>query len=81
MYLLYADILMAYSIISRYWHFAARAVVVSKISFLLSVYVRPVAVGGATWVRMSEGSSGRGYLGQDVRRIHVHYILLVGVHK
>ena len=28
----------------------------SKISFLLSVYVRPVAVVGATWVRMSEGS-------------------------
>ena len=28
----------------------------SKISFLLSVYVRPAAVVGATWVRMSKGS-------------------------
>ena len=35
-------------IITCYWHFAARAVVTSKISFLLSVHVRPVAVVGAT---------------------------------
>ena len=56
MYLLYADILMGYSIITRYWHFAARAVVASKISFLLSVYVQSVAVVETTWVRMSEGS-------------------------
>ena len=52
----YTYLLMGYSIITYYWCFAARAVVASNISFLLRVYVRPVAVVGATWVRMSEGS-------------------------